>query len=32
MYKLREVRAIGVGEDTVNKIFYGNAARLLKLE
>ena len=32
MYKLREVSAIGVDEDTVNKILYDNAARLLKLE
>jgi predicted TIM-barrel fold metal-dependent hydrolase len=29
--QLREVRAIGVGEDAVNKIFFDNAARLLKL-
>jgi predicted TIM-barrel fold metal-dependent hydrolase len=30
--QLREIRAIGVGEDEVKKIFYGNAARLLKLD
>jgi predicted TIM-barrel fold metal-dependent hydrolase len=30
--QLREVRAIGVGEEAVNKIFYKNAARLLKLD
>ena len=29
--QLREVRAIGVGEEIVGKIFYGNAARLLRL-
>jgi predicted TIM-barrel fold metal-dependent hydrolase len=30
--QLREVRAIGVGEDAVQKIFYSNAARLLKVD
>lgn len=30
--QVREVRAIGVEESTVQKIFYGNAARLLKLD
>lgn len=30
--QVREVRAIGVEESAVQKIFYGNAARLLKLE
>jgi predicted TIM-barrel fold metal-dependent hydrolase len=30
--QLREVRTIGVDESTVHKIFYGNAARLLKLD
>ena len=30
--QLREVRAIGVDESAVHKIFYGNAARLLKLD
>ncbi|OGD59316.1 hypothetical protein A3K78_08330 [Candidatus Bathyarchaeota archaeon RBG_13_52_12] len=30
--QLREVRAIGVDESTVYKIFYGNAARLLRLD
>ena len=30
--QLREVRAIGVDESTVHKIFYGNAARLLRLD
>jgi len=30
--QLREIRAIGVDDSTVHKIFYGNAARLLKLE
>ena len=30
--QLREVRAIGVDEGSVHKIFYGNAARLLKLD
>ena len=29
--QLREVRGIGVGEEIVEKIFYGNAARLLRL-
>jgi predicted TIM-barrel fold metal-dependent hydrolase len=29
--QLREVRAIGVGEDAINKIFYENAIRLLRL-
>ncbi len=30
--QIREVRALGVDESTVQKIFYGNAARLLKLD
>jgi predicted TIM-barrel fold metal-dependent hydrolase len=30
--QIREVRAIGVEDSTVDKIFYRNAARLLKLE
>ncbi len=29
--QVREVRAIGVEESIVQKIFYGNAAKLLKL-
>jgi len=30
--QVREVRALGVDESAVQKIFYGNAARLLKLD